>query len=187
MTSATVEAVPDKLFTGPEALALGDIGPYELIEGRITRMSPTKHVHGNYEVNFATILNNFVRPRKLGQVQGGEVGVYIHRNPDTVRAADVLFISNERLAKAAPDDFLDVPPELIVEVVSPNDTWTEIRKKVKEYLGVGVNVVLVIEPDEHTLTVFRSLSNVLELTAADTLTLEDILPGFSLPLSEFFS
>lgn len=177
----------ERRYTGREVLALGDIGPYELIEGRIIHMSPVKPVHGWHEINFATILNNFVKKHQLGQVQGGEVGLYVRRNPDTVRAADVLFISTERLAQATPDDFLDVPPELVVEVVSPNDTWTEIRKKVKEYLGAGVNVVVVIEPDERTLTVFRSLTNVLELTVADTLTLEDILPDFSLPLAELFS
>ncbi len=176
-----------RLYTGPEALALGDIGPYELIEGRIISMSPAKPKHGKDEARFAKVLGDFIDARELGEVQTGEVGIYIHRKPDTVRAADVLFISNTRLAQAAPDDFLDVPPELVVEVVSPNDTWTEIRKKVKEYLGAGVNVVVVIEPDERTLTVFRSLTNVLELTATDTLTLEDILPGFSLPLAELFS
>ena len=189
MTANTppIEAATERLYTGAEALALGDIGPYELIEGRIVHMSPTKHQHGKYKINLATILNNFVKQHKLGEVQGGEVGLYVRRNPDTVRAADVLFISNERLAKANPDSFLDVAPELAAEIVSPDDRWTEIRQKIREYLSAGVSVVLVIDPAEQTATVYRSFANVHELTTADTLTLEDILPGFSVPVAELFS
>jgi Uma2 family endonuclease len=183
---ALAGVVAERLYTGQEALALGDIGPYELIEGRIVNMSPVKPKHGKYEARFAKALMDFVDEHQLGEVQTGEVGIYVRRNPDTVRAADVLYISNERLAQVTPDDFLDAPPELVVEVVSPTDSWTEIRKKVKEYLGAGVNVVLVIDPEAKTLTLYRSPTAVRELTPADTLTLEDILPGFSVPVQDLF-
>ncbi|HLE30666.1 MAG TPA: Uma2 family endonuclease [Anaerolineales bacterium] len=183
----STEVAAERLYTGEEVLALGDIGPYELVEGRIIPMSPTKHKHGRYEITFATILNNFVKQNRLGEVQGGEVGIYVRRNPDTVRAADVLFISNERLAKANPDGFLDVAPELVVEIVSPDDRWTEIRQKIREYFSAGVNVVLVIDPSERTVTIYRSLTHLRELTVNDILTLEDILPGFSVPVVELFS
>jgi len=181
------EAAAERLYTGEEALALGDIGPYELIEGRIVRMSPTQPQHGNYEYRLAKVLGDFVDRHGLGQVQVGEVGIYVRRNPDTVRAADVLFISNERLAKASPAGFLDVAPELVAEIVSPDDRWTEIRQKIREYLSAGVNVVLVFDPSERTIIVCRSPTDQRELTTADMLTLEDILPGFSVPVAELFS
>jgi len=182
-----IETAAERLYNGEEALALGDIGPYELIEGRIVRMSPTKPRHGNYEYRLAKALGDFVDKHRLGQVQVGEVGIYVRRNPDTVRAADVLFISNERLAKASPDNFLDVAPELVAEIVSPDDRWTEIRQKIREYFSAGVAVVLVVDPSERTAAVYHSPTNLREFAHTDILTLEDVLPGFSLPVVELFS
>ena len=182
----SVETITERQLTGEEVLALGDIGPYELVEGRLVRMSPTKHRHGKYEVRIAKILSSFVDDRQLGEVQGGEVGIYTHRNPDTVRAADVLFISKERLAKANPDSFLDVAPELVVEIVSPDDRWSDIRQKLREYFSVGVLLVLVVEPEERVITAYRSPAEAREFTVGDTLTLEDILPGFSVPEADVF-
>ena len=182
-----LESKTDRLLTGEEALALGNIGPYELIEGRIVRMSPTKHPHGKHEYRLAKILGDFVDEHLLGEVQTGEVGIYVRRNPDTVRAADVLFISTARLAQASPNSFLDVAPELVVEIVSPDDRWSEIRRKIREYCAAGVNLVLVVDPEEQTITAHRSPTQTHTYTTADTLTLEDILPGFSVPVSELFS
>ena len=182
----SVETTAERQLTGEEALALGDIGPYELVAGRLVQMSPTKHRHGKYEVRIAKILSNFVDDHHLGEVQGGEVGIYTHRNPDTVRAADVLFISNERLAKANPDSFLDVALELVVEIVSPDDRWSDLRQKLREYLAVGVVVVLVVEPEARVITAHRSPAEAREFAVGDTLTLEDILPGFSVSVADVF-
>ena len=187
MAVQTVPPQTHALVTGEQLLAMGDIGPCELVEGRIVMMSPAGDEHGGYESNFDEHIKAFVRRHKLGKVRVGEIGIYTHRNPDTVRAADVLFISNERLAKANPDGFLDVAPELVVEIVSPDDRWTEIRQKIREYFSAGVNVVLVIDPSERTVTIYRSLTHLRELTVNDILTLEDILPGFSVPVVELFS
>src|SRR3972149_688552 len=88
----------DTLITGEEALAMGDIGPYELVEGRIVPMSPTGHKHARYESNFDEFIKSFVRQNNLGYVLVGEGGIYTHRNRDTVRGADVAFISHERYA-----------------------------------------------------------------------------------------
>ena len=103
----------DTLVTGKEALAMGDIGPYELVEGRIVPMSPAADEHAGYESNFDEYIKAFVRQHKLGKVRVGEVGIYIRRNPDTVRAADVAFISNERYAQRKKKlGYLDVAPIL---------------------------------------------------------------------------
>jgi len=175
------------LMTGEELFALGDTGRSELIEGRLVRMSPTKPQHGWMEIELGQRLHRFVKEHHLGRVMAGEVGVYIHRNPDTIRAADLLYISHERLAAATPDSFLDVPPELIVEIISESDRWGEMRRKLREYFEIGVNVVLILDPEENTASVYRSLTDVQELTPGDALTLEDILPGFRAPLAEIFA
>ncbi len=88
-----------KIITGDELAAMGDAGPCELVEGKIVPMTPTGDEHGGYEGNFYAALRSFVEATGSGKVRVGEVGIYTHRNPDTVRAADVLFISNERYAQ----------------------------------------------------------------------------------------
>ncbi len=125
-----VQFVPPQtqtLVTGEQLLAMGDIGPCELIEGRVVMLSPTGVEHGGYEVNFAEALKGFVRRQKLGKVVSGEVGVYIRRNPDTVRGADVAFISNERYAqRKVKGGYLDVAPELVAEAARILLDWRQV-------------------------------------------------------------
>ena len=84
-----------RLITGEELMAMGDIGPRELIDGRIVPMVPTGDKHGIVEFSLGRHLGNFVTDRKLGWVMGGKVGIYTHWSPDRVREADVVFISVE--------------------------------------------------------------------------------------------
>src|SRR5437763_899023 len=120
MAVETAPAQTKTLVTGEDLLDMGDIGPSELVEGRVVRMSPTGDEHAAYESNFDEYLKAFVRAHKLGKVRVGEVGIYTHRNPDTVRAADVAFISNERyVQRKQKGGYLDIAPELVVEVMSP--------------------------------------------------------------------
>src|SRR5262249_54586048 len=104
----------ERLITGEELLAMGDIGPCELIDGRIVRMSPTGGEHGTIELLLGSKLNDFVRPRRLGWVLVGEVGIYTRRKPDRVRGADVLFLSRKRSPSRPGRKFLDTAPELVV-------------------------------------------------------------------------
>jgi len=177
----------ETLITGEELLAMGDPGPSELVEGRIVVMRPTALEHGGYELNFAEPLKVFVRHHKLGKVVVGEVGIYTHRNPDTVRAADVIFISHSQLAKRqARRGYLDVAPELVVEIMSPDDRWSEVNQKLREYFTIGVKLVLVADPADRSVYVYRSLTDVREFTGTDTLTGDDVLPGFSIPVASLF-
>ncbi len=176
----------EALITGEELAAMGDLGRCELVEGRVVKLSPTKMPHGFLESRIIYLLQRYLEDHDLGVVMGGEVGVYTGRDPDTVRGADVLFISHERLAQVTPGGFMDVAPELIVEVMSPSDRWSEVRKKIKEYFEVGVTAVLIVEPEEQTLALHRSPTDIQEFTLNDTLTLTDILPGFNLPLHQLW-
>jgi Uma2 family endonuclease len=176
-----------ELVTGEALAKMGDIGRCELVEGEIIMKSPTGWLHGKSESRFDTALRNFVEPRKLGLVLVGEVGIYTRRNPDTVRGAEVLFISNERLAQVKSMSYLDVAPELVVEVMSPDDRWSEVNKKLREYFAIGVVVVWVADPADKTIAIYHSLTDVQILTVSDTLAAEDILPGLSLPVAALFA
>ncbi len=175
-----------KLITGEALLEMGDIGPCELIEGRIVLMAPTGGEHGLIEFNLGGELRAFVRQHKLGWILGGEVGIYTRRNPDSVRGADVVFISKERLA-APPKKFLEIAPELVVEVISPTDRWQEVHEKIEEYFAIGVERVWVVEPASRTVRVYRSLIEMQRLAEGDTLLGEGALAGFVLPVTEIFA
>jgi Uma2 family endonuclease len=174
------------LMTGEDLLRHPDLGPCELVDGRIVPMTPTKLRHGAVESRVGSRLQVWVDETERGLVAGGEVGVYTRRNPDTVRAADILFISHERLAQCSEDGFLEVAPELVVEVLSPDDRWRQVMKKVGEYFSVGALRVWVFDPRKRRVLVYRSPEDVTELGVGQILSDEELLPGFSLPLSVVF-
>ena len=166
------------ILTGEELFELGDIGRTELVKGELVRMAPTGHPHAYIEVNFSAALHAFVRQRKLGRVLSGEVGIYTGRDPDTVRGADAAFISNERLAQVQSQSYLDVAPELIVEVLSPDDRWYDINNKLAEYFNIGVRIVWIADPQHRQVHVYRSLTEMEILGVEDTLSGGEVLPGF---------
>ncbi len=178
---------PASLITGEELAAMGDIGRTELVKGEIIHLMPTGHPHNFYEGNITGFLFAFVRKHQLGRVLPGEVGIYTHRQPDTVRGADVAFISHQRLAQVQSKSFLDVCPELIVEVMSPDDTWSEVHEKLEEYFAVGAQLIWVVDPRRQKLHIYRSLTDLEILTVQDTLIGGEVLPGFQVPVAELFT
>jgi len=187
MSSATAYALEtDDLLTLEElADAVGD-RPGELIDGRFVPMSPTGWPHARAEVKVSSKLEHFAEASGLGTVLGGEAGIIIRRGPDTVRGADVAYISRERLAQASPDGYLDVAPELIVEIVSPNDRWTDITAKLEDYFSIGVELVWLVDPQRRRVSCYRSPTELALLGPGDTLTAEPMLPGFALPVAGLF-
>ncbi len=187
MEDARSFADPAGLLTGDELLRLPHLNPCELVNGRIVRMTPTNADHGRIEVNVAVALKAFVRTQNLGSVMAGEVGIFTRRNPDTVRAADVLFLSHEREAlRTRRQGFLDVAPDLIVEVLSPEDRPGEMQQKLSEYVAIGVRLVWVADPATRTVRAYRGLDDVRSLNVGDVLTGEEILPGFTMPVAAVF-
>jgi len=174
------------LITGEDLLAMGDIGPCELIDGRIVRMNPTGRSHAFVESNLSSALTLFVRQRKLGQVLVGEVGVFTRIDPDRVRAADIAFVSNERLSRTSSKGYLKVAPELVVEVISPTDRWQDVRQKLEEYFAIGAHRVWIVEPDNRDVLVYSASTETRKVGEGDLLMGEGVLDGFTLPVAELF-
>jgi Uma2 family endonuclease len=183
MTAAT-ETRP---ITGEQLALLPDAGPCELVEGRIVPMSPTGGEHGRIELNFGAAIKAFVSSRGLGRVLVGEVGIVTRRNPDTVRGADVVFLSGERYERLASRlGFLDVAPDLIVEVLSPHDSAAGLTQKLREYFAIGVRLVWVADPEARVVFAYRSLTDVREIQETDRLTGDGVLPGFEIEVAALF-
>lgn len=187
LMSPQVKMADRPRLTGKELARLGDIGRSELVKGEIVYMSPTGFWHGSVESRISRALSNFVSAQELGTVFSGEVGIYTQRKPDTIRATDIGFISRARMAKVKSKSYLDVAPELVVEVLSPDDRWNDLMDKLDEYFTIGVNLVWVADPRRQQVYVYRSVTDVQRLLAEDTLTGGEVLPGFSVPVAELFA
>jgi Uma2 family endonuclease len=174
-------------ITGEALFQMQNTGRCELVKGRVIQMSPASGKHGAISMTIGALLHIHVKSHKLGKTYAAETGVYIQRNPDTVRAPDAMFISNERQAQINnPAKFIDVAPDLAVEVLSPNDTWTEVETKIDEYFSVGVRLIWAIDPDQEIVAVYHPSGERSRLTKADTLTGGNVLPDFSVPVTEIF-
>ncbi len=184
MTAAT--PTETKLVTGEDLFAMGDIGPSELIDGRIVPMSPAGGKHGYIEPKLASYLDDFLEGDNNAWVLVGEVGIYIRRNPDRIRAADVAVFSKERLPEI-PDTYIDTAPELAIEIMSPTDIWSNVRTKIDDYFSIGVEQVWIVEPDTRTVLVFHSATAFAKLGVDDTLIGQSILDGFRLPIAPLFA
>lgn len=183
---ATSEVIRHSPLTGEDVFALGDIGRAELVKGEIVRMSPTGYAHGLIESQIVHLLRTFVMKHRSGRVLTGEVGIYTHRDPDSVRAADVAYMSHERLAQVQSESYLDVAPDLIVEIISPGDRWTHIEDKLEEYFAIDVRLVWLVNPRKREVCVYRAPTDITKFTHDDTLSGGDVLPGFEVAVAELF-
>lgn len=183
--SAAVEARP---ATADELLRTPDDGlRRELVRGEVREMTPAGHRHGWIAVNVTTSLAQHVRSKGLGRVYAAETGFRIGSDPDTVRAPDVAFVRRERVAEVG-----DAPgywpgaPDLAVEVVSPGDSYGEVEEKVLDWLSAGCRMVVVVNPQRRTATVYRSRTEIVVLAEGDDLEGGDVVPGWRLPVREVF-
>ena len=166
---------------------MGDVGPAELVRGEVRRNMPTGHPHGFIENIIGALLFIYLRQNDIGRAFSGEVGIYIRREPDTVRAADVAFISHERYEQVRSDSYLDVAPELVVEILSPSDRWSDLQEKLGDYFAAGVQIVWLVDPQLAQVHVYEALDQVTLLTREGQLSGGELLPGLKIPLTELFA
>jgi len=181
-------ATTEKLVTAEELWQMPEPpegARYELFEGELIQMTPAGGRHGEITLAVGTILRTFIQEKRLGRVVSNDTGVFTQRDPDTVLAPDLAYWSRERLPEM-PDRFVEVAPDLAVEVVSPSDSQSHVNRKVLHYLDHGVHLVWVVDPKTRTVTVYRSRRDVCILGHADEIAGGDVLPGFSCRVGEFF-
>lgn len=175
-----------KPWTADELSRLPQEWRYEIDEGELVIMSPAGRRHSRLTARIARILGNFVEENRLGEVDGGELGVYLQHEPPTLRGIDVAFYSTERVKQMGDDDegFPDVPPDLAVEVHLPDER--DMQRKVQQYLAAGVRSVWVIDPRERTLTQHRPGEQPAVIAEMDATVREPVLPRFACRLLELF-
>ena len=178
MSNTTRLVTADELERMPE-----DDYRYELVRGRLIRMSPVAPRHGDVTAAILAVLWQHVRSKALGRAWT-EVGFRLTSNPDTVRAPDVAFVRHDRLPAKDARGFYRGAPDLAIEVLSPDDTPAEVREKVADYTAAGTPVVVVIDPQRQRAIVHRTNAAPITLTSDDTVDLDDVVAGFTLHLRE---
>jgi Uma2 family endonuclease len=161
---------------------------YELIAGELHELPFGDGEHGYVAGTIACRLGAFLdlSPTEGGELFAGGTGFQLARDPDTVRAPDLAYVTEERVTQALVPSYPEMAPDLVVEVVSPNDTASEIQAKVDDWLRAGARLVWVIYPAARSAMVFQSDGAVQLLHDEDSLSGASVLPGFSCRLADLF-
>ena len=185
MTTTTTGA---RLLTADDLLRLYSKGVRgELIRGVLCETMPAGQRHGKIVARLVAALVNFAEPAALGTVVASDSGVWLERDPDTVREPDVVFTSIQRLALDEDvTGYAEVVPDLVVEVASPSDSRREVHDKAHMWLSHGVRLVWVVHPETRTVDVHRPDHDVATLREQDALDGLDVLTGFTCDVSAVF-
>ena len=155
----------------------------ELIDGKIIVMSPSDLVSSEIGVEFASLLLNWVKPRKLGRVFESSGG-FILPNSD-LRAPDISFVLAARL-KQSKRYFAELVPDLVVEIKSQSDRLKPLRDKIISFIENGAQVGILIDPDKHTVTIYSPTSEPVVLRDGDMISIPELLPGWEVPVVELW-
>jgi Uma2 family endonuclease len=180
--------VTTKRTTAAELAEFSENGfRHELIRGEVQRIPLAGGVHGEIGQELGWRLGAHVAANNLGQLYAAGTGFLLAEDPDTVLAPDIAFIRADRLPPREDQvGYVRVPPDLVVEVVSPNDRASEIAAKVALYLSLGVRAVWVIEPRLQTVTLYEVDRRPRILVADDVLDGGENVPGFQVAVAELF-
>ena len=130
-----------------------------------------------------------VNSNSLGETYAAETGFRISNEPDTVRAPDAAFVSQSRLENCEVDNstYLPLAPDLVVEVVSPSDIFSEVESKTAAWISAGTQVVLVANPKDKSLRVYRSLEKIEILRNSDIFDAGEACWNWQLSVAEIFA
>ena len=175
------------LVTADDLLALETSGKStELVRGRLIVREPPGTYHGHVQGILHVLVGSYVRTHALGAVFGQDTGFKIASDPDTVRAPDLAFVDRTRVAQIPRRGYAALAPDLVAEILSPEDRPGEVLTKVGEWLEAGVRLAWVIDPDRRVATVYRADGSMRTVSPDADIDGEAVLPGFSFRLSELF-
>lgn len=181
-------SIVETIHTPEELQTITDRPTPELIDGQFVEREPMGQAADAVAMIIGSLLMAFARTTLPGVVNGSEGGYQIfHDDPKKVRFPDVSFTRRERLPDGKPvPGHSTIAPDLVVEVVSPNDNANKLRIKIRDFLDAGVPLIWVVNPDTRDVEVFRGDGTGGLLKQGDTLDGGDALPGFACPVASLF-
>jgi len=176
---------PRRVATPQELVDKAIDGIYEMIDGRAVPKWLGART-SRCAAELCGRLAEFGQARDLGEFFGADAGFQCwDDDPTRVRKPDVAFVKRSRLAAdALPPGFLRIAPDLAVEVISPMDRYSDMQRRINEYLRAGVQLVWVIDPDTRFAHVHRNNGSMSYVGEDGELDGEDVLPGFRCKLAD---
>lgn len=176
------------LLTTDDLLRLGSEGVRgELVRGVLHETMTSGHRHGEIVMNLGVALGNFVKPRRLGSLVASDSGVWLEKDPDTVREPDIAFTSAEKIPPGTIiPGYSEAVPDLVVEIKSPSDSRRYVTGRAEMWLSHGVGLVWVVHPETRSIDVHRPERSVSTIADDGVLDGGDVLPGFTCPLADVF-
>ena len=156
----------------------------ELIRGRLVVREPPGTWHGMVSARLAYRLSAFVEPHGLGAVFAQDTGFQIESDPDTVRGPDVAFVAGDCLDAIKKKGYAALAPDLVAEVLSPDDRPMEVLAKITAWLSAGTRLAWGIDQRREEARVYRPDGSVSVVPAEGSLAGEDVLPGFACCLKD---
>lgn len=158
---------------------------FELVRGELRKRPFLGQIHGMRAGYILVSIGAHAEANDLGEVYSANTGFQLAE--DHVRVPNVSFVRRERAdaTKDAPGYFPG-SPDVAVELASLNDTYMDIDEKVADYLDAGTVAVIVVNPRNLTVRVHRSRTDVALLTESDTLEVDDVIPGWRMPVGDIF-
>lgn len=180
-------AIGTPAYTPEDLLAITDRPIPELVDGQLVE----RGMGEESDLIATTILNlifDHVRRHGLGYVHGSQCGYQIFPDdPRKVRIPDVSFTRKERMPAEGPaKGHAKVAPDLVVEVLSPNDLATDLIARLEDYHAAGVPLLWVVDPATRSVRVERADGSAQRLGSDGTIDGGDVLPGFRHPVAAFF-
>lgn len=177
-----------RLMTSDELLRFDDPSVrVELVRGALITMPLPGGEHGLVASEIQVLLAVHAKANRLGRVFAAETGFLLQRNPDTVRGADVAFVSHDRLTQVEDlKKHLPFAPDLVVEIVSPSDRPGRIASKLGEWIEGGARLVWWVYPDRREVVEHRPGVEPQTITEAEELDGGEVLPGFRCRVADLF-
>lgn len=186
MTTQTKLMTAEELFKMPD-----DNWRYELVRGELRQMPFNGMLHGSTTARILVSLTNYVESKGLGSVYMTGTGFILGRDPDHVRAPDASFVSRDR--EQDTEFYFEGAPDLVVEVISPDELYFDAEEKIFDWLESGTRMVIVVllssemNNNRYIVKVYRSHKHLRILTEEDTLDGGDVVPGWTMPVKDIFS
>ncbi len=185
--STTLTPPKSKLLTAAEFAARHENDRAELVDGVVVELPMPEYSHGKLCLLLGGAILNWITEHDLGTAASNDAFIRTRTDPDRVRGPDVCYYSYKRLPRGSEElPVMTIPPDLVVEVRSPTDRWNSVLAKAAEYLAAGVTAVVLVNPQTQSVVVYRDEQDAATFGRADTLTVPDVLPGFTFPVARLF-
>ncbi len=166
-----------------------DISGYELVNGELVPVMPSRFRHAWLVFEVCRILDLHVRSAKAGVVVPDVwCKLPLPHDLERLHAPDVAYFTAEKVQSQVADGIFRVPPDLVVEIFSATNLRKpgDFQRRVRDYLDAGVGLLWVLYPDAGYAMVHRSDGSARMVRETEALEGEDVLPGFRLQLGELF-